>query len=137
MDNVSKEVRRKTMRAIKSHHSKMEDKVITALWRKGLRFRRNVGNLEGKPDIAIKKYKLVIFIDSCFWHGCELHCRMPQSNTGYWQTKIQRNKNRDREVNEHYVSKNWKVLRIWEHDLKEDFDETINKIANFKEYYSD
>ena len=63
------------MQAIKSQ-SKLEDKITTALWRKGIRFRKNVKSLFGKPDIAIKKYKIAIFIDSCFWHVCELHGNM-------------------------------------------------------------
>ncbi|OGI25396.1 MAG: hypothetical protein A2287_09455 [Candidatus Melainabacteria bacterium RIFOXYA12_FULL_32_12] len=67
------------MRAVKSKHTRLEDIVVNELHKRGLRFRRNVKDLKGKPDIAIKKYKIVIFIDSCFWHGCKKHCRMPKS----------------------------------------------------------
>lgn len=86
MDNLSKEDRTKNMRAIKSVSS-LEHKVCKALWRKGLRFRRNVKDLPGRPDIAIKKYKLVMFIDSCFWHGCRLHQVQPKTNAEYWAKK--------------------------------------------------
>ena len=67
------------MQAIKSK-SKMEDLVAKELWKRNIRYRRNVKTLFGKPDIAIKKYKVVIFIDSCFSHHCPLHTRMPKSN---------------------------------------------------------
>ena len=83
-DNLSKDDRIKNMQAIRSTHTKLEDKVCDELWNRGYRFRRNVSGLFGKPDIAIKKYKIVIFIDSCYWHGCEIHGNMPKSNQDYW-----------------------------------------------------
>ncbi|MES9779227.1 DNA mismatch endonuclease Vsr, partial [Bacillus velezensis] len=84
------EQRRKTMRSIKSE-SKLEQRITSELWRRGLRFRRNVKSLFGKPDIAIKKYKIVIFIDSCFWHNCPKHGHIPKSNIQYWNEKLLRN----------------------------------------------
>ncbi|MBD0406985.1 very short patch repair endonuclease [Bacillus velezensis] len=129
-DTHTREQRRKNMQAIKSK-SKLEDKVSSELWRRGLRFRRNVKSLFGKPDIAIKKYKIVIFIDSCFWHGCSIHGNKPKSNSAYWEKKLQRNKERDKEVNSYYQVIGWHVLRIWEHELKENFTETINHIEAF------
>lgn len=83
-DRISRETRSKNMKAIKSV-SKLEDKIAKELWKKGVRFRRNVKNLKGKPDIAIKKYKIAIFIDSCFWHACPNHGNMPRSNIDYWE----------------------------------------------------
>lgn len=68
-DVFSKEIRSKIMRAVRSKGTKIEDAVARELFRNGIRYRRNVKDLPGKPDIAIKKYKMVIFIDSCFWHG--------------------------------------------------------------------
>ena len=62
--------------------------------------------------------KTVIFIDSCFWHGCKKHGSIPATHTKFWTEKIDRNKTRDKEVNKHYKMKGWKVVRIWEHDLK-------------------
>lgn len=131
MDKVSKEIRRKTMQAIKAEHTKLEDGVIKELWKRGIRFQRNVKDLFGKPDIAIKKYKLAIFIDSCFWHGCELHCRLPVSNKDYWCSKIDRNKLRDIEVRNYYRKNDWNMLRIWEHEVKEDFEKSIKSIIDF------
>ncbi len=130
-DNLTKEQRRKNMSAIKSTHTKMEDKVCYALWNRGLRFRKNVNTLPGKPDIAIKKHKLVIFLDSCFWHKCPKHFKQPKSNLEYWIPKIDRNVNRDKEINKFYSEHNWHLMRIWEHEIKKDFDSTINKIEQF------
>lgn len=131
MDNLSKEDRTKNMKAIRSVSS-LEDRVSKALWRRGIRIRRNVNNLFGKPDFAIKKYKIVIFIDSCFWHSCELHKTNPKSNVSYWDQKLMRNKARDKEVNEYYESQGWHILRIWEHELKrKNFEETIDRICLF------
>ncbi|MEK5499632.1 MULTISPECIES: very short patch repair endonuclease [Bacillus] len=131
-DSVSKEQRRKNMQAIKSR-SKLEDKVTKELWHRGIRFRKNVKKLYGSPDIVIQKYKIVIFIDSCFWHLCEKHGNIPKSNTEYWEKKLERNKKRDKEVNKYYEEKDWNIKRIWEHEIKEDFDETINRIVAFIE----
>ena len=127
-DTFSKEQRRKTMQAIKSERTKLEEKITNALWRKGFRFRKNVKTLKGKPDIAIKKYKVVIFLDSCFWHGCKKHCRYPSTNREYWHSKINRNMQRDKEVTDYYLNNDWNILRIWEHDIKENFDESIDRI---------
>lgn len=135
VDKVSKEIRSKTMRAVKSKETKLESIFRKALWQKGVRYRKNVNNLFGKPDIAIKKAKLVIFIDSCFWHGCAEHCRLPSSNYEYWTSKIERNKKRDNEVNEFYSSKGWRVMRFWEHQLKKSdgLEAAIGDIINYLE----
>jgi DNA mismatch endonuclease (patch repair protein) len=132
-DNLSPEDRRKNMRAIRSTNTKLEGQVTKELWRRGIRFRKNVKGLFGKPDIAIKKYKIVIFIDSCFWHGCEYHGNMPKSNPEYWLKKLTRNKERDIEVANYYSNKGWYILRIWQHEIKEDFNEAIKKIIDFIE----
>lgn len=126
-DNLSKDDRRKNMQAIKSI-SKLEDIVAKELWKNGIRFRRNVSSLKGKPDIAIKKYKVVIFIDSCFWHCCPEHGNIPKTNIEYWTKKLARNKQRDIEINQYYIQQNWHLVRIWEHELKQDFQKTIKKI---------
>jgi DNA mismatch endonuclease (patch repair protein) len=128
-DNLTKEQRIKNMRAIKSQ-SALENRVSKGLWRMGFRFRKNA-NLIGKPDISLKKYKIVIFIDSCFWHCCPIHGNMPKSNIDYWEKKLGRNVSRDIEVNKFYQDNGWNILRVWEHELKENFNQAINKIANF------
>ncbi|WP_372814288.1 very short patch repair endonuclease [Paenibacillus sp.] len=132
-DKVSKEVRSKNMKSIRSI-SELEGLVSKELWRRGLRFRKNSKKLFGKPDISIKKYRVVIFIDSCFWHFCDLHGRYPKSNIEYWEKKLNRNKQRDIEVTEYYKNKGWNVLRIWEHQVKNDFDKTIDEILEFIDF---
>ncbi|WP_431800048.1 very short patch repair endonuclease [Halobacillus andaensis] len=129
-DIMNKEQRRKNMKAIKSV-SKLEKIVSSELWKRGYRFRRNTKNLKGKPDISIKKYKVVIFIDSCFFHRCPLHGNMPKTNTEFWKKKLTRNVERDKEVNNYYEAKEWNLLRVWEHEVKEDLEETVNKISAF------
>lgn len=129
-DVLTKEQRRRNMQSIRSKETKIEIKVANALWKRGVRFRKNVKDLIGKPDIAIKKYKIAIFIDSCFWHGCELHGHIPKNNELYWLKKISRNKERDQQVTSYYLESGWNIMRIWEHELKEDFEGTVQKITN-------
>lgn len=128
-DVLNKEQRSRNMRAIKSQ-SNLENRVTKALWKKGIRFRKN-SRLYGKPDIAIQKYKAVVFIDSCFWHVCPEHGNMPKSNKEFWEKKLNRNQERDDEVNKYYMENGWNILRIWEHEVKKDFQGTVDKIAAF------
>ncbi len=104
LDEISREQRSKNMVAIRSV-SKIESIFSKALWNRGIRFRRNVRKLFGNPDIAIQKYKIVIFIDSCFWNGCPYHFTRPKSNQEFWDKKIQRNIKRDQEVTQYYKEK--------------------------------
>ena len=117
------------MRAVKSQDSKMEVKFRSALWINGLRFYKNVKTLPGKPDIVFPKKKIVVFLDSCFWHGCPQHSRTPKSNLDYWQPKIERNKNRDAQINIYYSKNDWEIHRIWEHELKADFNNKVFEVV--------
>ncbi|RLQ90219.1 very short patch repair endonuclease [Planomicrobium sp. Y74] len=129
-EKITKETRSKNISAIRSV-SKLEDWASKALWNRGLRLRRNVKSLYGKPDFALKNIKTVIFIDSCFWHSCPLHGTKPKNNADFREKKLKRNVERDNEVTEYYVKNSWHILRIWEHDFKNDFDNTITEIYNF------
>ncbi|MCM3269095.1 very short patch repair endonuclease [Paenibacillus elgii] len=131
-DKISKERRSENMKAIRSV-SILENEVTRALWLRGFRFRKNVKGMVGKPDIVIKKYKVVIFIDSCFWHHCPVHGRIPKSNTDFWTKKIERNIERDHKVTMYYTGAGWNLYRIWEHEVKENFLGTIDKIAAYIE----
>jgi len=128
-DNVSKEKRREIMRAVKSKDSKIEVIVRKKLWALGFRYRKNSKKYFGKPDIVLKKHKTAIFIDSCFWHGCVKHCRMPSSQKKYWKDKIERNRDRDKEVCKHYKSIKWNCFRIWEHDLR-NIDKALSRLVS-------
>lgn len=117
MDKVSKEKRSEIMRRVRSKDSKIEQQLRALLADKGLRFRTNVSGLQGKPDIVFSRLKVAIFVDSCFWHGCVKHCRVPKNNQQYWETKISRNRKRDKAINQVYRKSGWRVLRVWEHSL--------------------
>lgn len=132
MDTISKEKRSETMRAVKNKNSKIEILLRKEIWFKGIRYRKNPKGFFGKPDLLNKTRKIVFFIDSCFWHGCKKHCRMPSANQKYWKNKIERNQERDKEVSKFYKQKNWKVIRIWEHDIKDgkNLKKIIQRITN-------
>ncbi|MFA6533977.1 MAG: very short patch repair endonuclease [Patescibacteria group bacterium] len=118
MDTVSKQKRSEIMSHVKSKDSKIETLFRKELWKHGLRYRKNSGKYFGKPDIILLKYKTVIFIDSCFWHGCKKHCRIPAVRKNYWTKKITRNAARDKEVSKYYKKQGWKIFRFWEHKIK-------------------
>jgi len=117
-DIVSKKKRSEIMSRIKNKDSKIEVSFRKELWKQGFRYSKNSTKYFGKPDILLLKHKTVIFIDSCFWHGCKKHCRIPSVRKKYWTEKITRNKERDKEVSKYYKKQGWKIFRIWEHNLK-------------------
>ena len=97
MDNHTKEVRSYNMSRIKSINSKPEELVRKYLFSQGLRYRKNVKRLPGKPDIVLSKYKTIVFVNGCFWHGhkeCK-YSHLPSTNLEYWEKKIADNLERD------------------------------------------
>ena len=118
-DTHSKEVRSKNMSHIRSTNTKPEETVRKYLFSKGLRYRKNVRKLPGCPDIVLLKYKTVIFVNGCFWHkhDCERFV-WPSSNEEYWHRKINRNVERDAENHKQLTEQGWRVLTIWECQLK-------------------
>ncbi len=130
-DIFSPKKRSEIMSKVKSKDSKIETEFRKKLWRAGFRYSKNSSKYFGKPDLALLKYKTVIFIDSCFWHGCKKHGSMPQTRINFWKTKIERNKQRDKEVNRYYKKIGWKAIRIWEHSLKKDISKSVEKIENY------
>ena len=71
-----------------------------------------------RPDFVFRDRKVAVFVDGCFWHGCEKHSRVPKSNIEYWRLKIRRNRLRDSRTRRLLISEGWKVIRVWEHDAK-------------------
>lgn len=123
-DNHSKEVRSKNMSHIRSTNSKPEEIVRKYLFSKGFRYRKNVRTLPGCPDIVLPKYHTVILVNGCFWHKHD--CRRfvwPSSNTEYWIPKINRNVERDKQNHKKLIDMGWKVLIIWECELKKNVRE--------------
>jgi DNA mismatch endonuclease (patch repair protein) len=122
--------RSKNMSKIRGQDTKAEIKFRKALWAKGFRYRVNYKKLIGKPDIALNRYKTVIFIDGEFWHGYnwEENKDKIKSNRGFWIPKIERNMQRDREVNEALKEKGFTVFRFWEQELKKDFESCFSMV---------
>ena len=120
MDNHSALERSYNMSRIKSINTKPEELVRKYLFREGFRYRKNVRNLPGCPDIVLAKYHTVIFINGCFWHAHK-NCKIfvyPKSNQTYWRDKLKRNQERDQKNNLMLRRQGWKVLVVWECELK-------------------
>ena len=137
-DKMTKEQRHRCMASIKGRDTKPEMLVRRYLHSRGYRYRVNVRRLPGKPDIVLHKYRTVIFINGCFWHGHE-GCRYyvpPKSNSQFWQQKIERNKQRDIEKRIQLRLLRWHTIIIWECQLKpkqryttlQALEQTLNKI---------
>lgn len=131
MDVHTSSQRSKNMRAIKSTGTKDEVRLAKALWHLGYRYRKNNKSVFGKPDLTFKKYKIAIFVDSEFFHGKEWETQKNRikSNQAFWHKKIERNMQRDIEVNNYLESKGWKVIRFWSKEVKKDLESCLEKIA--------
>ena len=106
------------MSAVKSKGTKLEAKFKLHLDNRKIKgYKENCADIYGHPDFIFKKAKIAIFLDSCFWHGCPKHLRMPVSHKKYWETKITRNRKRDRMVSRELALNGWRVIRVWEHSL--------------------
>lgn len=131
-DVMTSEQRSRCMAAIKGKDTKPEMIVRKYLFSQGLRFRVQVRKLPGTPDIVLPKYKTVVFVNGCFWHGHEgcKYFRLPKSNVKFWKEKIERNIERDRESMLALLDMGWKVIRVWECELrnKANREGTLNKI---------
>lgn len=131
MDKLTPEQRSKNMQAVRSTNTKLEVRLAKALWHLGYRYRKNNKTVFGKPDLTFKKLKIAIFVDSEFFHGKDWETRKkPQTNAEFWIKKIERNMQRDIEVNIYLESQNWKVLRFWSNDIKNNLDKCIELIEN-------
>lgn len=115
MDIFSKSKRSEIMSKISSKNTKPEILIRRFLFSKGFRYRKNVKELPGKPDIVLKKYKTVIFFHGCFWHGhtCKLG-KLPETRKEFWQAKIESNKERDTIVEAKLKEGGWNIISIWQ-----------------------
>lgn len=131
-DSVFKEQRSWNMSRIRGMDTSIEVRVRKNLFGKGFRYRKNVATLPGKPDIVLPKYKTVIFVHGCFWHrhnGCK-HATTPSSNIEYWQQKFRRNIENDIKQGQELSDLGWRVITIWECEIKRSFTETMNRVEN-------
>jgi DNA mismatch endonuclease, patch repair protein len=115
------------MASIHSKDTKPEITLRDALIAKGFKFETNYG--VDKIDIAFPYKKIAVFVDGCFWHGCLLHSHKITTNEAYWQTKLNRNMERDKEKTEKLKTEGWQVIRFWEHELS-NIDSVIGRIQN-------
>lgn len=108
------------MRGSTRRDTKPEKAIRSALHSRGLRFRVDerawLAPRAPRPDILFRRQRIAIFVDGCFWHSCPLHCRPPRRNQGYWQPKLARNRERDRENDAELEASGWTVIRVWEHE---------------------
>ena len=133
-DVMTPEQRSRCMAAIKGKDTKPEILVRKFLFSRGLRYRVNNRKLPGSPDIVLKKFKTVVFIDGCFWHGHEgcKYYRLPKTNADFWRHKITLNIARDYANNIYLQLEGWRVIRVWECEIrtKAKRDETLERLYN-------
>ena len=133
-DKLTPEQRHLCMSHIRGKNTKPEMFVRKALWQLGYRYRLNVADLPGRPDIVLPKYKTIIFVNGCFWHG-HLGCKkytVPETNRDFWLSKIDQNRKRDAVSTADLESSGWKVVTIWECELstKEKREECLNQLIS-------
>ncbi len=120
MDKLTKEQRHRCMSAIKGRNTKPELLVRKFLFSRGFRYRLNDPRLPGHPDLVLRKYRTVIFVNGCFWHGHQ-GCKyfvLPKTNTEFWHNKIERNRERDIEEQRKLASIGWHCIIVWECQLR-------------------
>lgn len=126
-DVVDKKTRSKIMSSIRSRDTKVELMLRRELWRKGLRYRLYY-DVPGKPDIVFSSKKLAVFMDGDFWHGYDWKKLEPKLKNDFWRDKITRNMLRDKRVNLELKKKGWRVIRLWEHEVREDATGCVKRI---------
>lgn len=131
-DNHSKEVRSRNMSHIRSTNTKPEVMVRKYLFSRGFRYRKNVRTLPGRPDIVLPKYRTVIFVNGCFWHMHDCPDFVwPSSNREYWNKKINNNVERDKMNYGLLENLGWRIITVWECQLKKDcFEETMDNVIS-------
>lgn len=131
MDRISPEKRSWNMSRVKGKDTSIELVVRKELFRRGYRFRKNVKDLPGHPDIVLPKYSTVIFVNGCFWHrhsGCKL-ASTPKNNAEFWERKFQINVENDLKAILSLELLGWNVIVVWECEIKKDLEETVDRIV--------
>ncbi|MEG2185504.1 MAG: very short patch repair endonuclease [Cloacibacillus sp.] len=130
MDNLTPEQRHKAMSRIKTKNTSIELKLRKALWRSGVRYRKNYKSLPGTPDIAITKYRIAVFCDGELFHGKDFEAGKMRfdTNKAYWEAKIKRNMARDQAVDAELQKTGWTVLRFWGKEITRDIDSCVESV---------
>ncbi len=110
--------RSETMRRVRSTDTSCELALRRELHRRGLRYRLHAKDLPGKPDVVFRRARVAVYVDGAFWHGHPERCRGPATNRSYWVKKIERNKARDARVNAELAGMGWRVIRLWDFEVK-------------------
>jgi len=130
-DIVSPEVRSRMMSGIRGKNTRPEVSIRKELFRRGFRYRLHAKELPGKPDIAFPRYRAVVFIHGCFWHGhdCRLF-KMPSTRVDFWKTKFERNRANDQMARETLLALGWRVATVWECSIKGRESKGIEAVAD-------
>ena len=110
-------------------NSSTELKLITALRKHAVKGWRRHPPIMGRPDFIFRRQRILIFVDGCFWHSCPNHGHLPHGNAVYWRAKLERNRLRDQRIRCALRLRGWRVVRLWEHDLKKRPDRAARKVA--------
>ena len=131
MDNRTPEQRKKNMQSVKNKDSQIEVMLRKALWKQGIRYRKNVKTVYGCPDIVFMKKRVAVFCDSEFWHGFDWTNKKNElkSHQDFWIPKIERNIQRDKDVTETLTKDGWIVLRFWGKEIKKDLESCVARIV--------
>lgn len=119
------------MRRTSAHDNPLERAFRSALFHEGIRFRIHypVPCLPRRSiDVALTKYRVAIFLDGCFWHGCPVHGTLPVRNAGFWRAKIEGNRRRDQHTDEVLRAAGWRTVRVWEHEHLEEAVQRIRAV---------
>lgn len=128
VDRHTRAQRRYNMSRIKNKGTSLELRFRKMLCDKGFRGYRLNYNLPGKPDMVFTRFKLAIFLDGCFWHKCPKCFKYPSSNKKFWKEKILKNEKRDKIVNKELSKEGYKILRFWQHEIKENPEKCISGV---------
>ena len=129
-DSLSPEKRSWNMSRIRNKDTSIEVKVRKYLFAQGFRYRKNVANLPGKPDIVLPKYQTVVFIHGCFWHrhnGCK-GATIPKTRQNYWMSKFEQNVENDKKHYDDLQKMGWRSIVIWECEINKHFEEKMEKL---------
>ena len=123
------------MSRIRGKNTRAEVLLRKALWKENIRFRIHSDLVKGKPDVFIKKYRLVIFVDGGFWHGYKWESNRSRikSNSDFWIAKIERNMQRDKEINESLSDQGFTVMRFWDHEIIKELPKCVNQVLLYIE----
>ena len=134
MDRLTKEQRHRNMSSIRGKNTSIEILLRKELRKRGFGYRKNYSKLPGKPDVVLTKYKIAVFCDSDFFHGREWLSLKERLSTGnnpsFWISKIERNMERDEQINRELTNMGWTVIRFWGTEIKKDTASCVNEIES-------